>query len=185
MEKDKITKENLKLQIKEMANQLLEMAKEHSWNTISNNIKFVIKKIKTDISEDEKLFETNRKRKRLLNSKERLTLESAIKQLNSEFEKIYLIELFVFKASKKETIVEIAILEKSQLDIEIRNRKEILESSPMLHSKVAIPPYIEFEKKDKFDINWQLETMECKWKMFWWRKKMKKKIKAEEQRFSN
>ena len=182
MQKDKITKENLKLQIKEMTNQLLEMAKEHSWNKISSNVKFVIGKIKTDISEDEKLVETNRRRKRLLYSKERLNLESAIKQLNSEFENIYLIELFIFKASKKETIVEIAILEKSQLDIEYRNKKEILESSPMLHSKVAIPPYIEFERKDKFDINWQLGTIECKWKMFWWRRKMKKKIKAESSR---
>ena len=70
-------------------------------------------------------------------------------QLNLEFEHIYLIELYIFKVNKKETIVEIEILEKSELDIEYR--KTILDNSPMLHCKVVIPPYIGLEKKDKFD----------------------------------
>ena len=176
MQKDKITAKNLNRQIKEATNQLLEMAKEHSWNKISSDVKYVIKKVKAEITEGKNLFETNRIRKRLLSLKERLDLKSAIKQLNSEFENIYLIELYIFKASKKETIVEIEILEKSELDAEYR--KTVLNESPMLHCKVAIPPYIGFEKKDKFDINWQLETIECKWKVFWWRRKIKKKMKA-------
>ena len=180
MQEDKVTKENLNRQIKEATNTLLEMAKEHSWNKISSNVRYVIKKVKTEITEGENLFQTNRIRKRLLSLKERLNLESAIKQLKSEFENIYLIELYIFKASKKETIVEIEILEKSELDAEYR--KTVLNDSPMLHCKVAIPPYIGLEKKDKFDINWQLETIEYKWKIFWWRRKMKKEIKREPSR---
>ncbi len=72
--------------------------------------------------------------------------------------------------------MEIEILEKSELDVEYR--KTVLNDSPMLHCKVAIPPYSNFDKKDKFDINWQIGTFEYKWKMFWWRRKMKKKMKA-------
>lgn len=176
MQKEKITIKNLNRQIKEATDQLLEMAKEHSWNTISSNVKYVIEKVKKDITNGGNLFETNRIRKRLLNLKEKLSLETAIKQLNSKFENIYLIELYVLKASKKETIVEIEILEKSELDIEYR--KTVVNQSPMLHCKVAIPPYIGFEKQDEFDINWQLETLEYKWKMFWWRRKIKRKKKA-------
>lgn len=145
----KITKENLYNQIKEATKELLEMAKERSWNKISNDVSYVIKKGKS----------------------ERMNLDSAIKQLKSEFENIYLIELYVFKAEKKETIVEIKILEKSELDFEYR--KTAINESPTLHCKVAIPPYIGLEEKGKFDINWQWETFEYKWKMFLWRRKIK------------
>lgn len=176
MQIDKITKKNLNRQIEEATDNLLEMAKEHSWNKISGNVKFVIKKVKTDITEGSNLFETNRIRKKILEQKERLNLEFAIKQLKSEFKNLYLIELYVFKANKKDTIVEIEILEKSELGVD--QQKIVKNNSPMLHCKVAIPPYIGLENKDKFDINWQLETIEYKWKMFWWRRKTKKKMKA-------
>ena len=69
--------------------------------------------------------------------------------------------------------MEIEILEKSAL--EEGYRASVLNDPPMLHCKVAIPPYIESVKKDKFDINWQLDTIEYKWKMFWLKRKMKKK----------
>jgi len=172
LQKNKITRENLYHTIKKATITLLEMAREHSWNEISNDVKFVIKKVETDILENLKPFEGNKIRKRLLNSKEELSLDKAIEQLKSEFESIYLIELYIFKVTTKQTIVEIEILEKSTLDAEYR--KTILSDPPMLHCKVAIPPYIDTKSKDKFDINWQLETFEFKWKMFWHRVKRKK-----------
>ena len=176
LQEDKITKENLNLQIKEATNTLLEMAKEHSWNKISNEVRYVINTVKTEITEVENLFDRNRMRKKILEGKERVNLDSAIKQLKSDFDNIYLIELYVFKAKKNETIVEIEILEKSQLEDEYR--KTVADKSPMLHCKVAIPPYKGLKGKGKFDINWQLETIEYKWKMFWWRRKINKKLKA-------
>jgi len=77
LQKDKITTKNLNRQIKEATIQLLEMAKEHSWNKISSNVRYVIKKVKTEITECENLFQTNRIRKRLLSLKERLNYPAA------------------------------------------------------------------------------------------------------------
>ncbi len=176
MGRDKITTENLSQKIKEATSQLIDMAKVHSWNNISSNVKYVIKKVDAEIMEGEDFFETNRIRKKLLSLKERLNLDSAVKQLISEFENIYLIELYIFKASKKETIVEIEIFEKSKLDLEYR--KEVINNPPMLHCKVQIPPYIGFGNETKFDINWQLETFEFKWKIFWWKRKIGRKTQT-------
>ncbi|MEM9846318.1 MAG: hypothetical protein AAF847_00410 [Bacteroidota bacterium] len=168
MQKSKVTRKNLNQQIQVATKMLLEMAKEHAWNKISDNVKYVVNKFKTDQIKEENFFSQNRIRKRHLLSKEQFDLETVVQQLKAEFENIYLIDLYVFKANKKETIVEIGILEKSELG---KDQKEIMkEVSPMLHAKVAIPPYIESKSKTKFDINWQLETAEYKWKMFWLQK---------------
>lgn len=43
----------------------------------------------------------------------------------------------------------------------------------MLNCKIPIPPYIKIDSKEKFDINWQLETIEYKWKMLWMNLKYK------------
>jgi len=68
LQRDKITKENLYHTIKEGTNTLLEMTREHSWNKISNNVKFVIKKVETEIFENSKPFERDRVRKKLLSN---------------------------------------------------------------------------------------------------------------------
>jgi len=168
LQKDNITKENLDQQIREATNLLLEMAREHSWNNISNNLKFIVK----IITRNENSFEPSRLRKKRLGKEKKLDLESAITQLKSNYDNTYLIELYIFKANKKETIVDIQILEKSELEPEFR--RTIYDNPPQLHCKVALPPYIGREKKYKFDINWELGTIEYKWKMFWWRKRMEK-----------
>lgn len=168
MTEDKITKTNLNQQIKEATNQLLQMADERAWNKISRQLKFVIKKVKTELTDSKSILNRNKTRKRLLEQKERLDLDKAIHQLKSEFDNIYLIELYIFKACKNETIIEVEVLEKTELSIE--HRKTILDATPTIHCKVAIPPYIDLDSNDKFDINWQLETFEYKWKMFWLKK---------------
>lgn len=167
MQKDKITPENLHLKIKDATHELLEMAREFSWNRISSNVRYVTKKVNLETIERKNNFEINRIRKMILSSQERLSLESAILQLNAEFDNIYLIELYVFKATRRETIVEIEILEKSELRAKYENIA--VDECPTLHGKVPIPLYIGYKNKDKykFDINWQLETFEYKWKMFW------------------
>ena len=38
---------------------------------------------------------------------------------------------------------------------------------------IKFQTYIGLEEKGKFDINWQWETFEYKWKMFLWRRKIK------------
>lgn len=149
-----ITKDNLSHAIQEATIKLLELAREHSWNKISSNVKYVLQKIKADTIIDK-------------NNLLKLDSEFIIEELISEFENIHLIELFILKASKKETIVLIEILEKSELAFE--HQKTVEKDPPMLHCKVPIPPYIDTKRKNKFDINWQLGTLEYKWKMFWQR----------------
>ena len=154
IKEEKINPDNLKEQIKEATSQLLEMAKEYSWNKISSNVKYVIKKVDTKVFNDTNLYELNKIRRKLLEKKPKLNLNKAVEELKAEFENIYLVELYIFNSKKDRTFVEIEILEKSELDEEYR--ETVIENSPMLHCKIAIPPYIGFDKKEKFDINWQL-----------------------------
>ncbi|WP_162820106.1 hypothetical protein [Kordia sp. SMS9] len=56
MQKDKITTKNINRHITEATNQLLEMAKEHSWNNISSDVKYVIKKVKSETTIGKKQF---------------------------------------------------------------------------------------------------------------------------------
>ncbi len=172
MQEDNITGENLDRQIGKATSQLLEMAKECSWNNISGNVTYVLRKIEPGATDGENLHDRNRIRKKVLEQQAPVSLGAAADRLKSGFENIYLLDLYIFKANKKETIVEIEILEKTELDPAYQQAVNHL--PPRIHCKVAIPPYSSFEAKDKFDINWQLETVEYQWKMFRRRWKTKK-----------
>lgn len=172
MQEAAIHRGNFEERIKSATQSLLEMARKHSWNEISDELKYVIRKIEPSQSNYSNSFEAASHRKKILESKSPLNLSQAIKELIVDFENIYLIELYVFKSSKEVSIIEILFLEKSGLEEKYRN--SVKENAPMLHCKVPIPPYISSANNKKFDINWQLETIEHRWKMFWWKWRKKK-----------
>lgn len=179
MEKKVFTKQNLQQNIDEATILLLKMARDVCWNNIKDEVKYVIKRVNLGVERTENFHNRDKLRKEVLNKKERLTLDSAIQELSSDFDNIYLIELYIFKAEKKETIVEIEVLERSELidhlDLDSEESKNYLHQNMMFHCKVPLPPYANEDKNIKFDINWQLGTLEHKWKLFWWRRKTKKK----------
>ena len=167
-------KESIHKEINEATQSLLKMARESSFNNISDNCTFIISEIKQSCKN---FFEQNKIRKRDNEKKIPKSLTDIIVELETLYENFYDVNLYVYKAGKNSTIIEIQYYPRSSLDIEYP--KKSAKQETMLHSKVAVPPYAS-ENNKKFDINWQLGTINHKWKMFWWKQKTKKYLKSRE-----
>ncbi len=161
-------KENLYNEISDAVQSLLKMARDSSFNIISDNCKFIISEIKHS---DKNFFEQNKIRKTDNHKKTPKSLTDIIIELETLYTNLYDVNLYVYEAGKYSTIIEIQYFPRSSLDIEYQKTSTTQET--MLHCKVAIPAYAS-DNKNKFDINWQLGTMNHKWKMFWWQRQTKK-----------
>lgn len=166
-------KESIYKEILEAVQSLLKLARESSYNKISDNCKFIISEIKHS---DENFFERNKIRKTVNNKKTPKPLIDIIAELENLYSNLYDVNLYVYKANKNLTIIEIQYFPSTSLDIEYQ--KTIATKETMLHCKIAIPPYAS-DNKEKFDINWQLGTLNHKWKMFWWKRKTKKHLQSQ------
>ena len=144
------------------------MARESSFNKISDNCKFIVSEIKHS---DKNFFEQNKIRKINNGKKTPKPLNDTIAELEKIYANLYDVNLYIYKADNHLTIIEIQYFPRSSHDTEFQNISATQET--MLHCKVAIPVYAS-DNKQKFDINWQLETFNHKWKMFWWHRKSKK-----------
>ena len=166
-----MTKENLHSDLAEATEKLLGMARDHSWNTISNNCLYIISEIKD--SNGKNFLEQRKIRKKVNRNKKPKPLQVLVSELEGIYENLYDVNLYVFHSTSKQTVVEIQYYPKSSLD------KDYLEkvngNDPMLYCKVAIPPYSN-DDKSKFDINWELGGLHHEWKMYWWRKRTKREL---------
>ncbi len=165
-------KENLYKEISDAVQSLLKMARESSFNNISDNCKFIISEIKHS---DKNYFEQNKIRKKDNDKKTPKPLTDTIVELETMYENLYDVNLYVYKADSHSTIIEIQYFPRSSHDIDYQKISATQET--MLHCKVAVPAYAS-DNKEKFDINWQLGTLNHKWKMFWWQRKTKKYLKS-------
>lgn len=166
-----MTKENLHNDLAEATKKLLEMARDYSWNTISNNCLYIISEIKE--SNGKNFFEQRRIRKKENRNKEPKPLQIVAAELEGIYENLYDVVLYVYHSTSKQTVVEIQHYPKSSLDKDYLEK--VKDNDPMLHCKVAIPPYSN-DNKSKIDINWELGGLRHEWKMFWWKKKTKKEL---------
>ncbi|MGF2414530.1 MAG: hypothetical protein ACQUYJ_19500, partial [Ferruginibacter sp.] len=90
--------------------------------------------------------------------------------LNGLYKNLYDINLYIYKAKKDFTIIDIRYYLKSSLD---ENYKaQVLENPPMLHCKISTPYWLT-NKEEKFDINWEHHIARNKWKLFWLTQQMK------------
>ena len=166
-----MTKENLHNDLKDATVKLLELARDHSWNTISDNCLYIISEIKN--STGKSFFEQRKIRKKINQNKEPKPLQLIVMELAAIYEYLYDVNLYIYKATSNSTVVEIQFYPKSSLDKDYLEK--VKNNEPMLHAKVAIPSYSN-ESKSKFDINWELGGFGHGWKMYWWRKKTKKEL---------
>ena len=164
-------KENLHNDLTEGTEKLLGMARDHSWNPISNNCLYIISEIKD--SNGKNFFEQRKIRKKVNRNKEPKELQVVVSELNCIYENLYDVNLYVFESTSKQTVVEMQFYPKSSLDRDYLEK--IKNNAPMLHCKVAIPPYSN-DDKSKFDINWELGGFRHNWKMYWWRKRTKREL---------
>lgn len=161
--------ENLKIEVEEATKRLLRLARESTWNKISNNCLFILSEIKNS---DDNLHLERKKKIAENNQKIPVGLEELMPELLAQYNNLYDINLEIFKASKEVAIVDIRCYLKSSIDEEFR--KTIIEKPPMLHCHVLPPPWL-FESNKEFDINWQHRSVLTKWKLFWARQKFKLK----------
>lgn len=99
-----------------------------------------------------------------------MTLEELMPGLQQLYDNFYEINLHIYRATKNMTIIDFRYFPKSGLDEDYRLR--VLHNLPMLHCKVAQPPWLS-DKKEKFDINWEHKQWLINWKLFWSRRKLK------------
>ncbi len=167
-----MTSETLETDIKEMTDKLIQLARDHCWNEISDNCLYILSEIKDDGHEN--LFEQRANRIKENKLKEPKSLKEATAALLDIYHKLYDINFYVYKAQKSTTIIEIRYYPKSSLDNEFR--ETVLDKSPMTHCKVSMPQYAD-RKSDKFDVNWEFGGLRHQWKMYWWKRSLEKGMK--------
>ena len=165
-------KESIYKEISDAVQSLLKLARDSSFNDISDNCKFIISEIKHS---NKSFFEQNKIRKSINDKMTPKPLTNIIDELDTLYANLYDVNLYIYKASKYSTIIEIQYFPRSSLDIEYQKTSATQET--MFHCKVAIPAYAS-DNKEKFDINWQFGTINHKWKMFWWQRKTKKYLES-------
>lgn len=158
------TNKNIEEQIGNLTISLLEMVNLYCWNDISENLVYIL----SDISkvEGENFFIQRRNKNKLNKKAKPKNFNEAILNLKEIYDSIYDINLYVYKSEKYRTIIDIRYFPKSELDPD--HLKTVVNITPMLHCKIAHPPYFKNEEK-KFDVNWELGGINYHWNMFWWK----------------
>lgn len=156
---------NIEVEIENQTIKLLDLVNIKCWNDISKNLMFIL----SNISEvqGENFFIQRINRNNLNKKKIPKSFNEIIISLKEIYNLIYDINLYVYKSEKHRTIIEIRYFLKSELSADYL--KTIVNNPPMLHCKIAIPPYLN-NKKSKFDVNWELGGIRYNWNMFWWKR---------------
>lgn len=139
----------------------LNMARGLCWNTISDRCLFIISEIRNSTENAHMQREQITKENK---GKIPLPLESITAVLEQLFHELYDINIYIHRAKKELTIIDIRYYLKSSLDPDYR--KTVNANPPMLHCNVTTPPWLSDERQ-KFDINWERKTWLNRWRIFW------------------
>lgn len=166
-----MTLETLENEIKEAIPRLFEMARSLTKNKISDNYKLIL----TEIKNSSRNFHQQRKiNKQISDKKNPLSLTELMPTLRILYDNFYDINLQIYKAKKDITIIDFRYYPKSSLDQNYRSK--VLSNPPMLHCKVAHPPWLS-DKKEKFDINWEHYEGLNRLRLFWLKLKLKTRVR--------
>lgn len=167
-----MNKENIYNDLKDATKSLIGRVKDLCFNNISDNCLYIISEIKNIESNS---FERTKIRIKENSVKTPKSLANILPELEALYSNFYDVNLYVYKAYKNKTIIEIQYYPLSSLSNDYRLETQSKET--MLHGKVVLPPYYT-ETKKKFDIHWEFEPLNHKWKMFWWKRKQEKYFKS-------
>ena len=151
---------------------LLKMARELTYNHISDNLIFIIHRVDQLYTNLSTYADRNKLRIKSIRQQSKLNYNQAVEELKHIFNNIFEINLYVYKANKSQTIIEIEVTNK--------NESPLSYPVPNLYCKVPIPPYVLDNHQNvtkKFDINWESSTLTTKWKMYLWKLKFKKNFR--------
>lgn len=174
-----MTKENLENKITDATSRLITIASDFCWNDISKNCFYLLSEI--DETSSKNLFERNKIRKKFNDNISSKSLQEIAQDLSLLYDTLYDINLYIYKATKHKTIIEIKYFLKTSQAKDFY--ETIKNKEPMWHCKVSTPLYINSfgktaKRKKKFDVNWQLGGIRYKWnkflydlKYYWWKTK--------------
>ncbi|TZF93642.1 hypothetical protein FW781_18280 [Chryseobacterium panacisoli] len=159
-----MNRENLKESINICITNLFQLVKINCRNSVSPNLFFILSdcnEFESSNASEQRVF-----RHRINNSKTLLTLDAVLDVLQKEFDDLYDVTLYVFRATRRETIIEIQYYRKSNFDADYFS--VVKDNLPRFHSKIAMPVYA--WEEEKFDVNWESGGgMHHMWKTFLWR----------------
>jgi hypothetical protein len=163
-----MTTEQLKENLLKTAFDIIGVAREKCNNYFSDNIEFVIRRF--DVSELD-FFELYKMRRETYEKSKKLSVDKVVQELFYELRELSWIDLQIYKSEKNRTIIEIQLV-KRQLNESLGD----MELTPSFHASIPTPQY-SIDSNDKFDINWQQDTLNHRLKYFLWKIKTKNKIK--------
>lgn len=104
-----MTHESVKENLEICVVNFIKLVEDQCWNTISPHLTFII----SDFNEfdGENFPEIEKLRNKANSSKRPGTLEEITEVLNNEFQDLYDVNVYIFKALKKNTIIEIQYYE--------------------------------------------------------------------------
>jgi hypothetical protein len=149
--------------IQDAAPQLLTLGRSLSWNAIPNHCLFILSEI-TD--EPTNAHQRRRLTKHLNDAKQPLPLADLVPALHQLHGKVHDINLFIYRATREATVIDIRYYPRSSLASAYRAQVAAL--PPMLHVKVATPPWLtQAQPFSKFDINWERRVTWPRLRTWW------------------
>jgi len=143
---------------------LIKCTEDLCWNNLSDNIRYTIKPNQSEESEHLDEFELKLLKHRNKEIKRVYTISQIADRLvNNEKVPVW-INVSVYKAEKKWTIVELLISRRMR-----REYNELYHKIgfPPFHISIPLPP---FRTEDqKFDVNWKHKKWKLRYKAFFWK----------------
>ncbi|MCW3162177.1 hypothetical protein [Chryseobacterium oryctis] len=143
--------QELKTELNIAITNLFLIAKDYTFNNYSSNLKFIISEIRNN-----ELNSFEQAKIGVIENEKKIPIQydDAVKELINYYDEIYDINLYIYKSTLKETIIDIKYFLKTSLDLEYR--KIIINEKAMIHSKINLP--MNYRENEKFDINWKFEN---------------------------
>jgi hypothetical protein len=149
--------------INEAVPQLLKLGRTLTRNDISDHCLFILSEI-TD--EPTNAHQQRRVTKRLNDAKQPLPLADLAPALHQLHGNLHDVNLSIYRATREVTIVDVRYY--PRLSLAPAYRAQVADLPPMLHVKVATPPWLALvEPLPQFDINWE-RRVTWAWLRTWW-----------------
>lgn len=150
-----MTKKEFQEELERCTSLLLNMGRTLSWNKISNNCRFVVSAISIEDSATPRIALIQAAK-----PEAPVSLAVAADSLYAIYNDLYDINLYIYKASGKETLIDIKYLLRSAINMDCLS--SATNEQPMFGCKVILPPW--YKEGRKFNINWIHNRRFIKWK---------------------
>lgn len=142
--------------LNEVSNSALKLAREFTFNEISENLIFKIKPNSLDLSDHLTDSEKENLIARKKELKKTLTANEVANRLILEDKVPVWINCSVIRSTKKMTTIELFTSRRFREDSELYHN---METYPPFHAVIMNPPYL-FDSKEMFDVNWRFKKIQ-------------------------